>query len=55
MGGGLVWVSLWWCWVRNGGGGPAMKAVLEVKLVLLLCLGLVKVASVAFGRQGALN
>ena len=29
-----------------------MKAALEVKLVFLLCLGLGKVASIAFGRQG---
>ena len=29
------------------------KAALEVKLVLLLCLGLGKAASIAFGGQGS--
>ena len=48
--GELVWVSPQKCWVGNGGRGPAMKAALEVKLVLLLCLGLGKAASIAFGR-----
>ena len=32
-----------------------MKAALEIKLVLLLCLGLGKIASAAFGKQGGLG
>ena len=52
MRGGLVWVSPQRCWVENGGGGPVTKAALEVKLVLLLHLGLGKAASIAFGGQG---
>ena len=52
MGEGLVWVSPQRCWVRNG-GGPAIKAALGMKLVLLLHLGLDKAASVAFEGQRA--